>query len=98
MPPFVADAISPTVSVRSGGPTPRQPAPSCCDSDSSDTVAAGGADASSDVLIEDGYEFVNLDYDYTKFDWFDVPACTRKDRWSQPYFDAGGGGCIQCVY
>ena len=35
--------------------------------------------------------FCGLDYDYTTQDWFSVPIKNRKDRWSLPYFDDGGG-------
>lgn len=45
------------------------------------------------MLTEDGYDFSALDYAHGYFgaDWYQIPASTRKDRWSDPYFDAGGG-------
>jgi hypothetical protein len=39
----------------------------------------------------EGLVFCGLDYDYTTQDWFSVPIKNRKDRWSLPYFDDGGG-------
>ena len=62
--------------------------PSCCDSLDSHVHHAGDDDAAD---VEDGFEFLPLDYDYVLSDWYEQPATTRKDRWSEPYFDAGGG-------
>ena len=38
-----------------------------------------------------GLVFSTLDYDYTTQEWFSIPVNQRKDRWSLPYFDLGGG-------
>ncbi len=53
-------------------------------------VAVGLASPTAPAPSE-GVQFVALDYDYTVQDWYAIPIKNRKDRWSLPYFDDGGG-------
>lgn len=40
----------------------------------------------------------NPDYDYFKWEWYRVPKATEQPRWSEPYFDEGGGNAIMTTY
>jgi len=40
----------------------------------------------------------NPDYDYFKWEWYRVPKTTEHARWSEPYFDEGGGNAIMTTY
>ena len=37
-------------------------------------------------------------YDYPCMDWYLIPALLKKDYWSEPYYDAGGGNLIMTTY
>jgi len=37
-------------------------------------------------------------YDYTEDEWFRVPVTQRRDHWSRPYFDEGGGDIWMVTY
>jgi len=46
-------------------------------------------------------EFVQLgnpEYDYFKWEWYRAPKAAGKARWSEPYFDEGGGNTIMTTY
>lgn len=46
-------------------------------------------------------EFVQLgnpEYDYFKWEWYDAPKKLGRARWSEPYFDEGGGNTIMTTY
>jgi sigma-B regulation protein RsbU (phosphoserine phosphatase) len=45
--------------------------------------------------------FVQLgteDYDYLKWEWYDVPRRTGKAGWTEPYYDTGGGEAIMITF
>jgi hypothetical protein len=71
--------------------------PSCCDTvapHDKDGVPTGG----QPVEVDGVYEFSGLGYDYLSSDWYELPVAARKDRWSPPYFDAGGGNIWMVTY
>lgn len=47
-----------------------------------------------------GFSRVDLPaaYDYTLSEWYDVPVKTKSPAWSNPYYDAGGGGVMMVTY
>mgnify|MGYP003876149937 CR=1 FL=1 len=55
-----------------------------------------GTDA--DDADGDGLRWNPLPYDYTQDEWFDVPMTQRRDHWSRPYFDEGGGDIWMVTY
>ncbi|MBC8488163.1 MAG: SpoIIE family protein phosphatase [Bacteroidetes bacterium] len=51
--------------------------------------------------IQDEIKFKNLgteDYDYFKWDWYNLPKTNNRAMWSEPYFDEGGGDVIMATY
>lgn len=38
------------------------------------------------------------DYDYPCMDWYLIPKLLKKNYWSEPYYDAGGGNIIMTTY
>jgi hypothetical protein len=47
-----------------------------------------------------GFTEVNLEsaYDYTADAWYAEPVKQEKPRWSDPYYDEGGGGVVMITY
>lgn len=46
-------------------------------------------------------EFVQLgtpEYDYFNWEWYAAPKAADRARWSEPYFDEGGGNTIMTTY
>jgi sigma-B regulation protein RsbU (phosphoserine phosphatase) len=46
-------------------------------------------------------EFVQLgnpEYDYFKWEWYDAPKKENRARWSEPYFDEGGGEAVMTTF
>ncbi len=37
-------------------------------------------------------------YDYPLWDWYQIPKVLKRDVWSEPYFDEGGGESIMSTY
>jgi hypothetical protein len=50
------------------------------------------------LVNEAGITISPLVYDYTTLDWYREPMSLRKDRWSLPYFDEGGGNIWMVTY
>jgi len=40
----------------------------------------------------------NEDYDYLAMDWFLIPKLLKKNYWSEPYYDSGGGEQVITTY
>ena len=40
----------------------------------------------------------NKDYDYFDWEWYREPKSLGQPRWSEPYYDEGGGQKIMCTY
>ncbi len=40
----------------------------------------------------------NEDYDYHSMDWYLIPKLLRKNYWSEPYYDSGGGELMMTTY
>ena len=38
------------------------------------------------------------DYDYPCMDWYLIPELLKRNYWSEPYYDKGGGNFIMCTY
>ena len=41
---------------------------------------------------------LNKDYNYTAQQWYTLPKNAKKDKWSEPYFDDGGGDILMTTY
>jgi hypothetical protein len=56
----------------------------------------------SPYIYRTGSEFRQVElpesFDYTVSEWYAVPAKTKTASWSNPYFDAGGGGVLMVTY
>jgi sigma-B regulation protein RsbU (phosphoserine phosphatase) len=37
-------------------------------------------------------------YDYSRWDWYQGPKEKSEARWTEPYFDKGGGDILMCTY
>ncbi|MGL5273388.1 MAG: PDC sensor domain-containing protein, partial [Phocaeicola sp.] len=51
--------------------------------------------------VENKINFTRLgskQYDYLIHDWYQIPKLLKKDYWSEPYFDEGGGGVLMTTY
>ena len=40
----------------------------------------------------------SVDYDYPYMDWYLIPKLLRRNYWSEPYYDDGGGNMIMSTY
>lgn len=41
---------------------------------------------------------MNSDYRYSVMDWYQIPKLLKKDYWSEPYYDRGGGNMIMSTF
>jgi ketosteroid isomerase-like protein len=66
------------------------------------TDADGKLHVAAPYVYRSGNEFKQTDlpeaYDYTVSEWYSVPVKTKAPAWSNPYFDAGGGGVMMITY
>ena len=43
-------------------------------------------------------DLADVNYDYTKWDWFRIPKNKEKALWGEPYYDEGGGNIMMATY
>jgi hypothetical protein len=64
--------------------------------------ADGKRHVAAPYIYRAGSEFKQVElpesYDYTVSEWYMVPVKTKTASWSNPYFDAGGGGVLMVTY
>ena len=62
----------------------------------------GKSEKAAPYFYRSGNEFKQAElpeaYDYTASDWYAVPVKTKAPCWSNPYYDAGGGGVVMITY
>lgn len=46
----------------------------------------------------ESFQMGNEDYDYHTMEWFQVPYLLKSARWSEPYYDEGGGDQMMTTY
>lgn len=66
------------------------------------TTTDGKTHRAAPYLYRSGNEFKQVDlpeaFDYTVSEWYATPVETKSPAWSNPYFDAGGGGVVMVTY
>ena len=66
------------------------------------TEINGKVHKAAPYFYRSGSEFKQADlpeaYDYTSSEWYAVPVKTKAPCWSNPYYDAGGGGVVMITY
>jgi sigma-B regulation protein RsbU (phosphoserine phosphatase) len=43
-------------------------------------------------------DLADINYNYIEWDWYKIPAVTKKTYWTEPYFDKGGGNAYMITY
>ncbi|MCK9423440.1 MAG: nuclear transport factor 2 family protein [Bacteroidales bacterium] len=66
------------------------------------TDVDGKSHKAAPYFYRSGNEFKETElpeaYDYTVSEWYAVPVKTKAPCWSNPYYDAGGGGVVMITY
>ena len=66
------------------------------------TEIEGAKHEAAPYIYRSGNEFKQTElpehYDYTLSEWYAEPVKTKAPYWSNPYYDAGGGGVVMVTY
>lgn len=66
------------------------------------TETDGKKHTAAPYIYRSGNEFKQVDlpeaYDYTVSEWYALPVKSKTPCWSNPYYDAGGGGVVMITY